>query len=195
MESFEKDITFNGNEKLFLSFIKETFGEDVDINLIKDGKLVKSLTHKSEFEVGNITFNNEYEKVRRVIEDLIGGDMNEIDNDKYEIYASPGQSEDIIDNLFPGKYITVCRHVYYGDYDYDGNSVSDVVEYTGNGERLYYVGGEHDEDINKPLGAEKFDKLDEEDVIEHEPKYESFEFIESDKFTSLQEYILNSKKD
>lgn len=195
MESFEKDITFNGNEKLFLSFIKETFGKDVDINLIKDGKLVKSLTHKSEFEFGNITFTYEYEKVRRVIEDLIGGDMNEIDNDKYEIYASPGQSEDIIDNLFPGKYITVCRHVYYGDYDYDGNSVSDVVEYTGNGERLYYVGGGYDEDVNKPLGAEKFDKLDEEYVIKYEPKYESFEFIESDKFTTLQEYVLNRKKD
>ena len=121
--------------------------------------------------------------------------MNEIDNDKYEIYASPGQSEDIIVNLFPGKYITVCRHVYYGDYDYDGNSVSDVVEYTGNGERLYYVGGGYDEDVNKPLGAEKFDKLDEEYVIKYEPKYESFEFIESDKFTTLQEYVLNRKKD
>lgn len=40
-----------------------------------------------------------------------------------------------------------------------------------------------------------FDKLDEEYAIEHEPKYESFEFIESDKFTTLQEYVLNRKKD
>ena len=39
------------------------------------------------------------------------------------------------------------------------------------------------------------DKLDEEYAIEHEPKYESFEFIESDKFTTLQEYVLNRKKD
>lgn len=192
MESFEKDITFYGDEKSFLSFVKETFGKNVDINLIKDGKLVKSLTHKSKFEFGNITFIHEYEKVRRVIEDLIGGEMSEIDNDEYEIYASPGQSEDIIDNLFPSKYVTVCRHIYYGNFEYEGNTVSDIVQYTGNGEELYYVGGEYDEDIKKPVSAEIFNQLEEEYIIEHEPKYESFEFILSEKFTSLEDYIRNN---
>ena len=195
MELFEKEITFSGSEKSLLSFVKGTFDKNVDINLIKDGRIVKSLTHKSKFELGNITFTHEYEKVRRVIEDLIGGEMSEIANDEYEIYASPGQSEEIIDNLFPNKYVTVCRHIYYGDFEYEGDTVSDIVQYSGDGVELYYVGGEYNEDVKKPVTVEMFIQLEEEYIIEHQPKYESFEFILIEKFTSLEDYIRNNKKD
>ncbi len=94
--------------------------------------------------------------------------------------------------MFPSKYVTVCRHIYYGDFEYEGNTVSDIVQYTGNGEELYYVGGEYDEDIKKPVSDEIFNQLEEEYIIEHEPKYESFEFILSEKFTSLEDYIRNN---
>lgn len=59
-----------------------------------------------------ITFEYEYEKVRRVIEDLIGGEIQETDDDEYEIYASAGHAEDIIENLFPHKYVTVSKGIY-----------------------------------------------------------------------------------
>lgn len=189
MESIDEDITFHGDENSFLTFVKETFGNNVDINLIKDGKLVKSPGQKSKFSFENITFECEYEKVRRVIEDLIGGEIEETDDDEYEIYASAGQAEDIIESLFPDKYVTVSKGVYYGDFEYDGEEVSDIVQYSGNGEILNYVGGEYDKDFNKPVSNEMFDELEEEETIYYEPKYESFKFILSNKFTSLEDFI------
>ena len=192
-ESIGEDITFYGNEEKFLSFISKSFGDSVNTNLIENGKLVKPEGHESNFAFGNITFKCEYEKVRRVIEDLIGGQIEEHENDEYEIiFTSPGQSEDIIESLFPGKYITVCRHVFLGNFEYNGNEESDIVQYLGDDDELNYVGGEYNEDINKPVSVEMFLELELEEKIQYEPKYESFEFIIEEKFTSLEDYVKKS---
>ena len=91
--------------------------------------------------------------------------------------------------MFPDKYVTVSKGVYYGDFEYDGEEVSDIVQYSGNGEILNYVGGEYNKDFNKPVSNEVFDELEEEETIYYEPKYESFKFILSNKFTSLEDFI------
>ena len=189
MEFIDEDITFYGDENSFLTFLKDNFGYHIDINQIKDGILVKSPGQKSKFSFGNITFEYEYEKVRRLIEDLIGGEIENTEEDDYLIHASPDQAEEIIGRLFPEKYITVSKGVYYGDFDYDGEEASDIVQYTVKDETLNYVGGEYNEDLNKPVSEEMFDQLSEEGTIEYEVKYERFKFVLKDKFTTLKDHI------
>ena len=90
-------------------------------------------------------------------------------------------------------YVTFCKHIYWGEYDYNGIEESDIVEYIaeGNGieERLYFVGGEYNEDRRKPIEEKMFDELYDEGIIEHASKYEHFEFINAEKIKSLSEYL------
>ena len=190
-KELNSDIVTDSFEN-FLLYIQKYQLNQNDLNLIENGipKITEDETRM--VEIGNLTFEYNLKKLKEYCEEEVGYDFDEVDelNDIIELYPSPDFAADIIECLFPEKYVTIGQYVYYGTFEYKGSNEEDIKEYTAFGKKIddskYYVGGQYNEDRNKEVSEELFNKLYDEGIIEQEPKYQQFYFLEKKNFSSLE---------
>ena len=176
---------FEGKLNDFKNSLKEKFGNNIEINLIKNGIPIINKNDKKLFHYANLSFEYKYYKAVKYIDsDYIEHDPND---DSYTIQENPYTGDEIINSLFPGKYIALSYYVYYGTFEFEGEEVEDVAEYSDGNDSIYYVGGAHNEDRTKEIDYDTFSDLNENYLIEQDPKHQTLEFIDSKNYKSLRE--------
>ena len=173
------------NKTELKDFLKEIEFQKLELRLAQ--KEIEKWETEKLFHYANISFKLNYfqalEKLHLYIDDL-----DEDEDGSYTIWENPYTGDEIINSLFPGKYIAMSYYVYHGLFDFEGEEAEDIAEYNDGNDSIYYVGGAYDEDRSKEVNVDIFMDLENEGVIEQNAKYQALEFIENKNYKSLRDY-------
>ena len=189
---FEDIISEESNINPEKVVVKDKLKDGDDVSLVDDSIDTTSKRTTDDiktFNYANLKFKYNYNEFLEKISSYHDEHDLDYDGDKdeYTLYENAYTGDEIINELFPGKYIALSYYVYYGTFNHKGEEAEDIAEYSDGNDSIFYVGGAYNEDRSKEVDSEVFWKLHDDEVMVQEPKYQELKFIDSKGYTNLRD--------